>query len=195
MLSLLPMMAALPPRLIIASCTSLALTGAFAGVSWGLTYIALPGLLLPSPKSSASGSQPATTTAHLARQSQKIYDIGAAVGPAVGVVSASSFIYASTLLPAAATVPRSLFIAAAVLNVSVAPFTFAVMARTNNELHRRAAAAEKGEDENLGRKGAKSGSVESYDTSKLIEWWGVLNAMRGWIQVGAIACATTALVI
>ena len=117
------------------------------------------------------------------------------VGPVIGVTSASSFIYASRLFPANATVPRSLFIAAAILNVAIAPFTATVMARTNSELHRRSREASAGKDETAGRKGAKAGSVESYETPELIEWWGFLNALRGWIEVGAVACATTALVM
>lgn len=177
------------------------LTGSFIGVSWGLTYIALPGLLVSAPKPSApnakpsSSLQPFTTSDHLARQYQKIFDIGAAVGPVLGVTSASSFIYASRLLPANATVPKSLLIAAAVLNVAIAPFTAIVVGRTNSELQRRSREASAGKDESLARKDAKHGSVESYNTPELIEWWGFLNALRGWIQFGAFACAATALVI
>ncbi len=194
-------MASLPPTFLIATSTSLALTGSFIGVAWGLTYIALPGLLVSAPKPNAqnakpsSSLQPLTGSDHLARQYERIYDIGAAVGPVVAVLSASSFIYASRLLPANAGVARSLFIAAAVLNVAVAPFTLTVMAKTNNELHRRSREAGAGRDESLGRKDAKAGSVESYKTPELMEWWGFLNALRGWIQVGAFACATTALVV
>jgi hypothetical protein len=70
-----------------------------------------------------------------------------------------------------------------------------VMARTNNELRRRAYAAADGEDEKLGRKDAKPGSVESYHTPQLLEWWGFLNALRGVINMGALGCAITALTI
>ena len=194
-------MASIPPRFLLATSTSLALTGSFVGVSWGLTYIALPALLVSAPKPSApnakpsSSLQPLTTSDHLARQYQRIFDVGAAVGPVVGALSAASFIYASRMLPANATVPKSLFIAAAVLNVAVAPFTAIAMRRTNNELQRRSREASAGKDESLSRKDAKAGTVESYKTPELIEWWGVLNAMRGWIQIAAFACATTALVI
>ena len=194
-------MASLPPRFLLAMSASLALTGSFVGVSWSLTYIALPALLVSAPKPSApnakpiSSLQPLTTSDHLSRQYQRIFDVGAAVGPVVGGLSAASFIYASRLLPASATVPKSLIIAAAVLNVAVAPFTKTIMARSNNELQRRSMEASAGKDESLGRKDAKAGTVESYNTPELIEWWGVLNAMRGWLQVGAFACATTAMVI
>ena len=177
------------------------LTGSFIGVAWGLTYIALPGLLVSAPKPSApnakpsSSLQPLTTSDHLARQYQRIFDIGAAIGPVIGVTSAASFIYASRLLPANATLPKRLLIAAAVLNVAIGPFTMIVMGRANSELQRRSKEVSAGKDESLARKDAKHGSVKSYNTPELLEWWGFLNALRGWIQLGAFVCGTTALII
>jgi hypothetical protein len=186
------------PDLLLASCTGIAFTGAFVGISWGLSYISVPALLLQPPKTSSSPTfkaQPVSSSELLARQYQHIFDIGALVGPITGVLSASTFIYASRQLPAAAHTSKYLLIAAAVLNVSVAPFTMIIMARANNELHRRASAAEKGEDETKSRQSASPRGIESYDTPKLLQWWSTLNAIRGWIQVGAFACATSALVI
>jgi uncharacterized membrane protein len=190
-------MAAHTPNLLLASCTGIALTGAFVGISWGLSYLSVPALLLGPPKTSstASKSQPVSSPDLLARQYQYVFDIGAVVGPVTGVLSASTFIYASQQLPAAARTSKYLLIAAAILNVSVGPFTMIVMAKANNELHRRAAAAEKGEDEIKGRKESPPGGVQTYDTPRLLQWWSTLNAIRGWIQVGAFTCATSALVI
>ena len=91
--------------------------------------------------------------------------------------------------------PKSLLIAAAVLNVAIGPFTVIVMGRANSELQRRSREVSAGKDERLARKDAKHGSVKSYTTPELLEWWGFLNALRGWIQLGAFACGTTALVI
>jgi Domain of unknown function (DUF1772) len=193
-------MAALPARLILATFTGLMLTGSFAGVSLSLSYIAVPSLLVSAPNSSEPKAKPSsnltlvTTSDHLARQYQRVFDLGAATGPVVGVLSTSTFIYAYRSVPVAATVPRSLFIAAAVLNIAVAPFTVVVMKNANGELQRRSAEASAGRDETQGRKEAKAGTVQSYDTPRLIEWWSFLNALRGWIQLGAFACATIALV-
>lgn len=191
-------MASVPAKLILASSSGLALTGSFIGVSFGLSYIAVPALLIPpSPTKQASSAQRQTASSSdlLARHYLKIFDIGKTIGPVVGACSAASFIYASRQLPASAILPRRLFLAAAALNVLIAPFTMTVMARTNDELHRRAYAAADGEDEKRGRKEAKSGSVETYNTPELLEWWGFLNALRGVIHIGALACAVTALTI
>lgn len=195
-------MATTPPRLLLASCTGLAFTSAFVGLSWTLSYIAIPSLLIGPPRfkanDSAHTSQPRRAVSSpglLARQYQLVYDIGATVGPITGVISAATFTYASQLLPAAARTSRYLLIAAAVLNISVAPFTATVMAKANIELQRRAGAAERGEDGATEGKDAVKSSVEGYDTPSLLQWWANLNALRGWIQVAALACATTALVI
>ena len=191
---------ALSPKLLIASGASIALTGCFVGVSWSLSYIAVPALLVSAPKPSApnarpsSSLQPLTTSDHLARQYQRIFDLGSMIGPIVGAISSASFLYARSQLPVSAIVPRYLFIAAAVLNVAVAPFTVVVMANANGELQRRSREASAGKDETLTRTSPKAGGVRNYNTPELLEWWASLNAMRGWIQVASIACATTALV-
>jgi Domain of unknown function (DUF1772) len=189
------------PRLLGATAVGLALTGSFIGVSWSLTYIAIPTLLVSPPDkrqpaaTPSSSLQPLSSSDHLARQYKRIYDIGAVVGPVVSGLSASSFIYAFRQLPTTATYPRHLFLAAAVLNVAIGPFTGIAMSRTNNELHRRSREASAGQDEAQSRKDAKGGSVQSLTTPELLQWWGYLNALRGWIQVGGFACAATALII
>jgi hypothetical protein len=113
----------------------------------------------------------------------------------VSVLSASSFIYAFRQLPSTATYPRYLLLAAAILNISIGPFTGTVMANTNNELHRRSRQASVGQDKAPTVKNAQGGSLESMPTPELLQWWGFLNSLRGWIQVGGLACALTAIMI
>jgi len=65
---------------------------------------------------------------------------------------------------------------AAGLVVSIAPFTFIVMSRTNNELRRRASAASNDEDAGP-LMDKQKGSVETYPTNDLVKWWSSLNTM------------------
>ena len=186
---------------LIATATGLLFTGSLVGLSWCLTYITVPALLVSAPDprkpnaKPSSSLHPVTASDHLARQHQRLYDIGTIAGPASAVAAASAFEYARRQLPAKAMTASRLYIAAALLSLSIAPFTAIFMKKANDELHRRSAVASAGRDESEGRKDAKAGTVQSYNTPELLQWWGFLNALRGWLEVGAFACATAALVV
>jgi len=180
-------MASPPIGLLAATTVGISFCSAFIAGNCALTYIGLPALLLPPPASALPESsdaplsgvvKPATNAPQLARQWQKIYNIGARAGPGDAAISAAAFLYAFQLLPSHATLPRRLYLAAAVLSTLVAPFTWTVMKKTNGELHRRANAATLGRDEEAGpKKDAREGTVESYPTADLIRWWGTLNIL------------------
>ena len=87
---------------------------------------------------------------------------------------------------------RILFLLAAALNLSIIPFTLGVMAKTNNELIRRANAATEGLDASPMEKGT---GVEKYQTPELVRWWGTLNVYRASLQVGAMGCVVLAVAL
>lgn len=175
----------------VASALGLTICGAFVGGNLVLSYIAVPTLLLPSQPSAlpapansvyglsptaTSGPRPATKAAHLAHQWQNIYDIGSKIGPFSALLGSGSFLYASRQLHSSAKLQRRLFVTAAGLVVSIVPFTFLVMSRTNSELQRRASAASRDEEAGPRMEGQK-GSVETYQTHDLVGWWASLNFM------------------
>ena len=184
-------MAAYAPKILVASGTGIVLSSMLVGANAALSYIALPVVLLPNP--TPKTQQPATGSGHLARQWQAIYNIGKKIGPGAAVPSAAAFTYASRLVPKGATLPRNLFIAAAVCNLLIVPFTFIFMKRTNDDLHRRANNATAGRDEVSAKKDAMQGSVESLETSDLIHHWGDLSTMRASLPLTAIGLGVAAL--
>ena len=101
----------------------------------------------------------------------------------------------AALLSATPVLPwssRILFLVAAALNISIVPFTLGVMAKTNNELIRRANAATAGLDASPKEKGT---GVEKYQTPELVRWWGDLNMCRVSLQVGAMGCVVLAVAL
>lgn len=175
----------------VASALGLAFCGAFVGGNLAISHIAVPTLLLPSPLSALPAPansenrksptatfspRPVTKASHLARQWQNIFDIGSKAGPVAALLSSGSFLYAFRELPSSATFQRMLLVTAAGLVVSIVPFTFIVMSRTNNELRRRVSAASR--DEEAGPLMDKQkGSVETYQTHDLVKWWASMNTM------------------
>ena len=104
-----------------------------------------------------------------------------------------SYLYAYAQLPENMSTQRTLFVMAAALSVSVAPFTYLVMQGTQTELHLRADAATKdGESEEAHPENIAIG--EQYQTQGLIKYWGGLNSMRATLPLASIACAVSALV-
>lgn len=178
-------------RTTVAGALGIAFSSIFLGANLGISYISVPTLLLPSPPSplpapanapnaasptTTSLETPATKPSHLSRQWQHVYDIGKKAGPVAALLASASFLHAFRSLPVAATRQRRLFLAAAGLCLTIVPFTFTAMRRTNNELGRRANLANKGEEEDA-RSEAKGGTVESYQTHDLLNWWATLNAL------------------
>ena len=174
----------------MASTLGITSSALFVGANLCLSYIAVPALLLPSPPTplpppahaqnaqsptSTSSKKPATGSLHLARQWQEVYRIGSKAGPVAALGSSAAFLYAIRGLPSGSKIQQRLFLAAAGLSVAIMPFTFGVMKRTNDELHRRAKAASD-EDAEDGV-AAKKASVESYQTHDLVRWWAKLNLM------------------
>lgn len=166
-----------------ASSLGLVMSGTFIGTSLTLSYMAVPSLLLSA--SSSSKEVKLVVLDNAARSWQYIYDVGKLAGPVAGLIGSAAYLYAARALPAALATQKLLLYAAAVANVLVAPFTVAVMQRTNNELIRRANAAKAGKREVEGRQAAKPGSIESYETPDLLQRWSKLNASRSLFPIAA----------
>ncbi|KIW69322.1 hypothetical protein PV04_05204 [Phialophora macrospora] len=202
-------MSSKPRNVIFGSVLGLTSSAIFFGANLGISFIAVPALLLSSPSSglpvpansenrasrtSTSSEKPSTRPPHLARQWQSIYDIGKKAGPFFALLASGSWLYAARRLSAGSRSPQRLLIAAAGLSVAIVPFTFGPMKRTNAELSRRANAAAEGEEED-GKAEARLGTVEGYQTHDLIRWWAQLNLLRALLHLGAIGCATAALTL
>jgi len=191
-------------KTLLASTIGIASSAFSDGIIFGISYLAIPTLLLEPPKSSKDNnpsnsvapSTPSTRPSHLARQWAKVFAIGSKAGPAFGIGSAASFLYTWSLLQPQRVVQRRLYLAAAISAVAIVPFTLVFMSRVNNELHRRAQAAEQDSDDESGpTEYAVEGTVESYRTHDLIRYWASLNAIRGLIPLAGAVCAIQAMVI
>lgn len=108
------------------------------------------------------------------KQWRSIFETGKTQNPPVAAISAAAFLYlAWSVRPGAqlfrASSPRChlLYSTAAVLTVSIVPFTIAVMSKTNNALLAKAAGERPGSSE------ATSSEVQT-----LIEKWITLNGIR-----------------
>lgn len=174
-----------------ATSLGLVMSGTFIGTSLTLSYMGVPSLLVAASTSSKEAR--AAVLDNAARSWQYIYDVGKLAGPAAGFVGSAAYIFAARALPAALATQKQLLYAAAVANILVAPFTVVFMTRTNNELIRRANAAKAGKLESEGRKMAKPGDVESYDTPDLLQRWSTLNAFRSVFPIAAAVLTVMAL--
>ncbi|OAP58501.1 hypothetical protein AYL99_07591 [Fonsecaea erecta] len=194
--------------IILGTALGITSSAMFFGANLGVSFLTVPILLLPSPPSalpapansdnrasptSTSAQRPATKFPHLARQWQVAYNIGKKAGPFFALLASGNWLYTARKLPTEAKLQQRLLLAATVLSVSIMPFTLGIMKRTNDELHRRADAATRGEEEDS-KADAQKGTVEKYETHDLLRWWAKLNFMRALLHLGAIACATAALV-
>lgn len=163
----------------------------FVGSAVTVAYLGVPTILLQAPTlplpppvnapnaaspTSVSSEKPVAKPQHLARQWQNMYDVGKPLGMMSAVLGTGSFLYAMRHLPSGSRLQQRLLLVAATLTMGILPYTLTVMSRTNNELHRRADAATRGEDEeSLAKTDAKAGTVESYQTHDLIRWWAKLH--------------------
>ena len=171
------------PPFLTATIVGVAFSAAFSSLCYGITYLSVPSLLLSAPKATDK-AKPKSSSGHLARQWQVIYDIGKASGPPISITAAGSLIYAMTRIPAGLTTQRRLYVAAASLFVSIMPFTLIVLAPTNTKLLKRAAVEAKGEEIE---------EREGQSTPELIRHWAGLNAVRGIPPILGIGCVVAAL--
>lgn len=167
-------MAGNPATFVISTTAGIAFCSIFTGANLTISNATMPTLLLAQPRSSTSLEQPASPSSHLARQWQNLYNIGSKAGPVAALGGAASFTYAArstlSILPLQA---RLLYIAAG-LCLGILPFTLVFMKRTNDELHRRANIAKKGEEAKID---ASGGVLESRTTPDLLQRWAGLNLM------------------
>ncbi|KAJ9611591.1 hypothetical protein H2200_004775 [Cladophialophora chaetospira] len=177
--------------LIVGGVVGVTASSIFFGANLGMSFVFIPTILLPGPASTlpaqASGEnrasqtsnstqRPATKPEHLARQWLATYDIGKKAGPFFALTATGSWLYTALTLPAGLGTQQRLLAAASFLSVSIVPFTFTVMKRTNDELMRRADSATKGEEDKRNA-GAEKGTVETYQTHDLLWRWAKLNFM------------------
>ncbi|OAL30794.1 hypothetical protein AYO22_01414 [Fonsecaea multimorphosa] len=179
------------PNTTLGTALGITSSAIFFGANLGISFLTIPILLLPSPPpalpapanadntaspTSTSSQRPATKFPHLARQWQAAYDIGKKAGPFFSLLASGCWLYTVRNLPAEAKLQQRLLLAAAALSVAIVPFTFGVMKRTNDELHRRANVATRDEEEDS-KADAQNGTVESYETHDLLRWWAQLSFM------------------
>ena len=178
-------------NVIVGGIAGITFSAIFFGGNLGLSFIAVPTLLLSATPSnlpaqanganrvsptSTPSERPATKLPHLARQWQYMYNIGKGAGPFFALLASGSWLYAALKLPAGSNPQQRLFVIAAVLSVAVIPFTLGVMKWTNDELMLRADAATRSEDDKRNAE-AEKGTVKTYQTHDLIRWWAKLNFM------------------
>jgi hypothetical protein len=178
--------------ILSASSLGLIMSGSFISCSLTLSGMGIPALLVSHP--TASKEAQSAILANAARSWEYIYDVGKKVGPIGGVIGSVAYAYAAYALPPALQTEKRLLYAAAVANSLVGPFTVIFMTRTNSELIRRSDAAKTGSGECHQKKGAPKGSIESYDTPKLLARWSRLNASRSIFPAVAAGLAVAALV-
>jgi Domain of unknown function (DUF1772) len=201
------------PNILAATTLGIGLSGIFSGANLALSYIAIPGLLLPPAQANLeqkTTARPATSPAQLARQWRVVYLLGKATLPFAALASCFCFLYVAWNLP---TVPSPFaaaggekqklkwaFYAAAGLAISIAPFTLIIMEKTNSALEGRASKADATtESDDLdnsepGIKGNKKGTdVES--TEDLMRWWAVLAFVRAGLPLAAIMTVVGGLVL
>lgn len=108
-----------------------------------------------------------------------MYENGKTQNPPIAVAVAASFLYlawsvrsGAPLFKQTAYSRSGLFSAAAVLTLGVVPYTLLAMASTNNALLEKAKSAPE---------------ISDTETSRLIEKWTTLNAVRGYFPLAAAA--------
>lgn len=195
-----------PSSLLASTCIGIAFASGFGFTGASVTLQSLPVLLLPAPQSSSRSKSSATSpkTAvtsdfHLARQWLGLFNYGRKSGPIVCLGSMISLATAATLVPknmALGETRVKLLATAAVLVISVVPYTFAVIKPTNDELMKRAKQAESAtSDETKVGKTGSQGKYSQMQTEDLIKQWGNLNLGRAAMAFAAVGTAITALAI
>lgn len=99
-----------------------------------------------------------------------------------------------TRVPVELKLQRQLYLAAAVLVVSIMPFTLIALAPTNSKLIKIAEVEEKGEEAEESHPGNIAAS-KGESTSDLVRKWAALNAVRGIPPLLGIGCVVAALVM
>lgn len=183
------------PESIVAASIGIVLSSAFVSANLGISYLAVPSLVLLAPSKAASNH--ATSSPHLARQWRSIYSHAMPIAITGSAISSASFIYAALQVPGSQSTQRNLFFAAASMAVLVFPYTLALMASTNSVLIERANAGDA--MENFGKEDVtevgmpKAQGLRGYRTVELLNRWAMLNSGRAAIPVIGIVCAITAL--
>lgn len=183
---------------VVAATIGISFAAAFAGGNLALSHIAIPSLLLPSAVTTSnapSSRTPSTNSAHLARQWAKVYAIGHRAGPGLALSCSAAYFTAFRYLPQSSTIQGRLYITALIVALLIIPYTLIVMIRTNNELHRRANAAETDRNDSSEEIDPPKSAIQKYGTPDLIRYWGRLNTGRAMIHVVSVALAVTAMVL
>jgi hypothetical protein len=112
-------MATSEPKALAATLVGITLSSSFVSANLGLSYLAVPSLLLPAPQQSAttSSANAATPSPNLARQWRYIYDRAMPVAIAGSLMTSASFIYAALQLTDIHPAQRNLLIAAGAIVV------------------------------------------------------------------------------
>ena len=115
----------------------------------------------------------------LVRQWRTMYLRGKSLAPPVAIVSSASFSYLAIKLynaPLSVNHPRGeLYTLAAVMTVSILPYTLLVMKNVNAKL---LAKAEEMESLDAKDKVTEVGLPQGETAKELLDWWGVLNLGR-----------------
>jgi Domain of unknown function (DUF1772) len=178
-----------------AALVGISLSSAFVGANLAISYLAVPSLLLPAPSKAASN--PATPSAHLARQWRSIYSHAMPIAITGSAISSASFVYAALQVPGSQSMQRNLLFAAASMAVFVVPYTLTLMAPTNSVLMERAKAGDMMEDSGQGDATEvgmpKAQGLSGCQTEELLSRWVMLNYGRAAIPAIGIVCAIVAL--
>ncbi|KAH7418806.1 hypothetical protein BKA64DRAFT_208632 [Cadophora sp. MPI-SDFR-AT-0126] len=116
-------------------------------------------------------SQDGVSSVVLAKVWESVYEAGKALNPPVAAGVTSSFAYLAWSSRVGVHLPKNcsqLYGLAALLTIGIVPFTFILMAGTNNKLSAKA------------KRQSGAVSVPAYDDAfaKLIDRWGTLNFCR-----------------
>lgn len=145
-----------------------------------MSTIATPALL----QSHRDDNVPAGT---IAKQWQRLFDIGKLQAPPVAASVAISFGYLAWSVRAGAPLFKqtpfsrtALFSTAAIMTVAIVPFTIIFMSSTNNALSKKASATTESSGE---------------ETIELVKTWTTLNRLRSFLPLAGAFCGIAASLI
>ncbi|KAL2125256.1 hypothetical protein VTJ04DRAFT_1621 [Mycothermus thermophilus] len=185
-----------PTPIRIAQTTALLLSGITTGVSLSLSALVIPRLLeSPVPL--------------MLKQWLHTLQLGKRTVPFAGLLSAASYVYlALGHKSSLSTAQTRAYLAAAVLSVSIAPYTKLVMRRTNGRLMELAEKAEREGTVSAIVSTAAAAAVEAADDAGkgegvveveavrsikgLVDHWGVLNLGRTALLLAGTMCGFVA---
>ncbi|KAL1860942.1 hypothetical protein Plec18167_003777 [Paecilomyces lecythidis] len=169
-----------PTLISILEITGILGSALAAGFNISTTYLTIPIIITPAP-----GLKPHAST--LALQWKTLYDRGKIAVIPLGMGSAASFALRALLeFKNPSTGPNvaskdsigSLFVVAAILAVSFAPYTQIIMGGVNEALWQRAIVA-------AASSGTSDEQKDENTVQELIQRWSRLNLFRGIILLGA----------